>query len=200
MEFSNTPSNQTYLIVGLGLLLASITALVFNKRQRDVVLGRLHFQRRRASGAATPPRSLSPEKQGPTAASVKDAALSNLGADLINSFPPSRREVLHELAKTASASNKKILIGPEPEKEFLRDNSLPTTRSYDLNNDSPKYTPTGFSTTEIKAMGDFPAYNLLSGVPLPQPYEGFDHTKALPRPYRPLRWAYHQTMGKHHQL
>jgi len=29
---------------------------------------------------------------------------------------------------------------------------------------------------------------------LPEPYGGFDPAKALPRPYRPFRWAYHQTM------
>jgi hypothetical protein len=73
---------------------------------------------------------------------------------------------------------------------------LPITRAYDLENGSPKYTPTGFSTTEIQAMGDFPAYDILSGVPLPEPYENFDPAKALPRPYRPFRWAYHQTMCK----
>lgn len=59
-----------------------------------------------------------------------------------------------------------------------------------------KYTPTGFSTDEIKTLGDFPAYDILSGVPLPEPYEEFQAEKAVPRPYRPFRWAYHQTMCK----
>jgi hypothetical protein len=104
--------------------------------------------------------------------------------------------VLPELAETASLSNKKILTGTEPSTKFLLEDPLPTTRSYDLENDAPKYTPTGFSTAEIKAMGDFPAYDILSGVPLPQPYSNFDPEKAIPRPYRPFRWAYHQTMCK----
>ena len=47
---------------------------------------------------------------------------------------------------------------------------------------------------EIKALGDFPDYEALSGVPLPEPYKEFDIKTALPRPYRPFRWQYHQTM------
>jgi hypothetical protein len=186
------------LTIGLGLtfLLTSVTVLVLNKRQRQAVLDRIHFQRRRTSGAKTPPRSLSPGKKD--AASISEKQTSQPSApDYVNVFPPSRRDVLPKLAETASVANRKILIGPEPTKEFLRDQSLPTTRSYDLDNDTPKYTPTGFSTEEIKAMGDFPDYSILSGVPLPEAYEGFDPTKALPRPYRPFRWAYHQTMCKY---
>lgn len=60
--------------------------------------------------------------------------------------------------------------------------------------DGSKYTPTGFSAAEIRALGDFPNYAELSGVPLPEPYHQFDLAKARPRPYRPFRWAYHQTM------
>lgn len=47
---------------------------------------------------------------------------------------------------------------------------------------------------EIAAYGRFPDYAALSGVPLPTAYPKFDIIKALPRPYRPFRWAYHQTM------
>jgi len=180
-----------FLGLGLAVILASASLLLANKRQREAVLNRLHFHRRRASGAKTPPRSLSPGKTS----SVSEKETAGSSTDYINSFPPSRRSVLTGLAKHASAANKKILVGPEPSKEFLRDDSLPTSRFYGLDNDTPKYTPTGFSTAEIRAMGDFPAYDILSGVPLPQPYEGFELDKALPRPYRPLRWTYHQTMG-----
>jgi hypothetical protein len=49
-------------------------------------------------------------------------------------------------------------------------------------------------------MGDFPAYDILSGVPLPKPYTHFEPAKALPRPYRPFRWAYHQTMCKQYLI
>jgi hypothetical protein len=56
------------------------------------------------------------------------------------------------------------------------------------------YTPTGISVGEVKVLGDFPDYATLSGVPLPEPYEGFQLEKAVARPYRPFRWSYHQTM------
>lgn len=53
---------------------------------------------------------------------------------------------------------------------------------------------TNRTDAEIDSYGDFPDYAALSGVPLPAPYQNFDINKALPRPYRPFRWAYHQTM------
>ncbi|QIX00641.1 hypothetical protein AMS68_006158 [Peltaster fructicola] len=56
-------------------------------------------------------------------------------------------------------------------------------------------TATGFTAEEVERLGDFPDYATLSGIPLPAPYREFDITKARPRPYRPLRWAYHQTMS-----
>jgi hypothetical protein len=55
---------------------------------------------------------------------------------------------------------------------------------------------TSRAPAEIAEYGDFPDYASLSGVPLPSEYKGFDITKALPRPYRPFRWVYHQTMCK----
>ncbi|KAA8903333.1 hypothetical protein FN846DRAFT_780086 [Sphaerosporella brunnea] len=54
---------------------------------------------------------------------------------------------------------------------------------------------TSRTAAEIAAFGRFPDYAKLSGVPLPKPYPEFDIHKALPRPYRPFRWAYHQTMS-----
>jgi hypothetical protein len=36
----------------------------------------------------------------------------------------------------------------------------------------------------------------LTGVVPPNPLPDFDVRAAKPRPYRPLRWAYHQTMGE----
>lgn len=184
MGFSLVP-NQWMLGLGAVLLVSTIVVLIFNKSKRDAVLDKLYSQKRRTSGASTPPRSLSISKDS-----------SCTTPDYITTFPPSRREVLPQLAETASGTNSRILIGTEPSLDFLLKHPLPTTRSYTLDNNVPKYTPTGFSTAEIKAMGDFPAYNILSGVPLPEPYENFDPAKALPRPYRPFRWAYHQTMCK----
>lgn len=60
--------------------------------------------------------------------------------------------------------------------------------------DPEKYVASGFRVKEVKALGDFPDYSELSGVPDPEAYENFDVSKAIPRPYRPFRWAYHQTM------
>lgn len=194
MDSSNTIPEQLVLGLGLAFILASLAILALNKRQRDTVLRRIHFQRRRTSGAKTPPCSFPPENGNLDRASEKNPALTHPYPDYINSFPPSRRSVLLQVAECVSAASREILTGPEPSVDFLRDDSLPTTRSYDLENSSPKYTPTGFSTAEIKALGDFPPYDILSGVPLPEAYEGFDSAKAIPRPYRPFRWAYHQTM------
>ena len=189
MTFSSVLPHHWALGLSLVFLLSVISALTFSKRQRDAVLERLHFHRRRASGASTPPRSFSPDKKIP---------VDTLSPDYADAFPPSRRCVLFELAERASSSNQKILISTEPPMDFLRNDPLPTTRSYGLENNALKYTPTGFSTEEIKAMGDFPAYDILSGIPLPEPYVNFDPAKAVPRPYRPFRWAYHQTMCEWH--
>ncbi|PYI11243.1 hypothetical protein BO78DRAFT_446151 [Aspergillus sclerotiicarbonarius CBS 121057] len=61
--------------------------------------------------------------------------------------------------------------------------------------ESHRFTPTGFSAEEVRQLGDFPNYASLSGVALPNPYRDFDIERALPRPYRPFRWSYHQTMS-----
>lgn len=61
--------------------------------------------------------------------------------------------------------------------------------------DPSGYVYTGFSVKEIHALGDFPDYATLSGISLPQPYQEFVLETAQPRPYRPFRWAYHQTMS-----
>lgn len=60
--------------------------------------------------------------------------------------------------------------------------------------ETTRYTPTSFSKQEIQQLGKFPNYATLSGIPLPSPFPDFDIDKALPRPYRPFRWNYHQTM------
>jgi len=116
--------------------------------------------------------------------------------DLPAAFPPSRRSQLPKLATTLAGANKRMLANAKPSVELNSKNLLPNFQHYDLPNKTLKYTPTGFSTEEIKAMGDFPAYDILTEVPLPQPYANFDPARALPRPYRPFRWQYFQTMCK----
>lgn len=60
--------------------------------------------------------------------------------------------------------------------------------------DESKYTAGGFRVSEVKALGAFPDFETLTGVPHPEPYDKFDIDSAIPRPYRPFRWSYHQTM------
>lgn len=177
-------------LFGLGVVFvfSSVTALILNKSQREAVLGRLRYGRRRASGASTPPRSISPTKDTKPSGPVRP--------DYTAQFPPSRRSALPELAKGATDATREALAATkEPASDFLLQDSLPIAQSFALENGGvTKYTPTGFSTAEIRAMGDFPAYDVLSGVPLPKEYKEFNPATARPRPYRPFRWAYHQTM------
>jgi hypothetical protein len=198
MVSPNIPSNDLVIGLGLAFLLTSITILILNKRQRETVFRRLHFRRRRTSEAKTPPRSFSLENVPHGNLVEKDSIFLSATPNYINTFPPSRRSVLRELPQHVLLPQE-VVGEQEPPIELLRDNSLPTTRSYSLESSSPKYTPTGFSTDEIRVLGDFPTYDILSGVPLPRAYKGFDASKALPRPYRPFRWTYHQTMCKYFQ-
>ncbi|KAI5811321.1 hypothetical protein DFH27DRAFT_21579 [Peziza echinospora] len=48
---------------------------------------------------------------------------------------------------------------------------------------------------EREAIGKYPDYETLSGVSWPNECKGFDPDRSLPRPYRPFRWKYHQTMA-----
>ncbi|KAF5009258.1 hypothetical protein FDECE_4551 [Fusarium decemcellulare] len=89
---------------------------------------------------------------------------------------------------------KSVLASSSPTVQTLTGSQLPTTRKQDLTKDG-QYTPTGFSTAEIRALGRFPDYSVLSGVPHPTPCPDFDIKRAVFRPFRPFRWAYHQTMS-----
>lgn len=105
-------------------------------------------------------------------------------------FPPSRRHVLASLPQF-----EKWALPAEIPQSVLNSHALPTTTTPDLSKDN-QYTPTGFSTQEIRALGRFPDYALLSGVPHPEPVSpAWDISKALFRPFRPFRWNYHQHMG-----
>ncbi|KAB8254156.1 hypothetical protein BDV32DRAFT_19845 [Aspergillus pseudonomiae] len=120
----------------------------------------------------TPPQSLSPEKRTAQCADV---------------LPPLGRQALAAALEFTTGIN-------EVSEEKVLKHILPMTTDY-RSCEEDKYTPTGFSIAEIKALGDFPDYAKLSGVPLPQEYLECEIKKALPRPYRPFRWGYHQTMS-----
>ncbi|KAF2993737.1 hypothetical protein E8E13_000294 [Curvularia kusanoi] len=163
------------LPLGAAFVLSSLVLFLLQSDRRDVILERFHLKKRRASTSRTPPRSLSPEKRRRTQ-SVSEVA------DYTTTLPPSRRFALAEAGLQTTYE------------EASPNRMLPLRTSYTEAADDC-HTPCGFSVAEIKALGDFPDYAALSGVPLPAPYTNFDIQKAQPRPYRPFRWAYHQTMS-----
>jgi hypothetical protein len=173
------------LVLGIAFCLTTITYLALSQKQRDVLFRRLRLRGRRTSSATTPPRSLSPDKKAPI--SVPSPT------EYIDIFPGSRREALAKVMEMTPQGSLGNPVGLETQKSMTADMMVPYEANY-MEIDGSKHTPTGFSVDEIKALGDFPDYAELSGVPLPEPYHAFDIDKALPRPYRPFRWAYHQTM------
>ena len=174
------PTMEIFVILmGAAFVLSTTTLLVYQKDRRGIILERLHFRRRPDSGSGTPPRSLSPEKKRYQRISVPDYTTT---------FPPSRRSALAEIKLPAT----RVEAVTTSTSDWIN-RILPMKESY-VNAADHLYTPCEFSIAEVKALGDFPDYATLSGVPLPQPYHDFDIRKARPRPYRPFRWSYHQTM------
>jgi hypothetical protein len=175
-------ANNLAWLLATVFVASSAYYVTVHKGNREIVLDRLHISRRRVSGAKTPPRSLSPSKK----------QVQGLNPSYADTFPPSRRPTLKSIH---------VELPPEELSEETSttppggsSSMVPMETSY-LDAEDSMYMPCGFSIKDIKALGDFPDYSVLSGVPLPKPYPQFDISKALPRPYRPFRWAYHQTMG-----
>lgn len=170
-----------------GFVLSTILILVLSKRQRESLWKYLPLRprSRRISSSGTPPRSLSPEKKSP----------ENMPppVDYRDIYPPSRRETLLKVAESLSAGQKAKLKGHEVDGSVFRKGVIPFTTDYRECGPS-MYTPMEISIEEVHALGDFPDYAELSGVPLPEAYKEFHIETAIPRPYRPMRWAYHQTM------
>ena len=186
--------NLVLIAAGLAFLGSSIAFLVSNSKHRDIVLSRLNFRGRKASGSYTPPRSLSPKKQGLPSSDTQPSA-----PDYSNVFPPSRRHTLTDLlpgALNGEGSPAKEL----GQKVVDYSKRVPCTEVANAEPLRDHVTATGFTIEEIKRLGDFPDYATLSGVPLPSAYTNFDIKTAQPRPYRPLRWAYHQTMCRRRHL
>jgi len=191
MPVQNFLPSEQYLFATLGVTLCGILLLALTKRQRGSLLQYLHAcisalpRGRRISSAKTPPRSLSPENK-----------VSNSGpmsVDYIDIFPPSSREALAKVSKNLEPGPGKKLLGGQGCPEPLKKSLIPFTADFRKCGYST-YTPMGISIAEIQALGDFPDYAELSGVSLPKPYTEFKIETALPRPYRPFRWSYHQTM------
>ncbi len=111
-------------------------------------------------------------------------------------FPPARRHVIEgsDYGAEGLAKISSLRSGDVPPK-ILKNRAIPSTKVVDLDTDN-LYSPTSFSTLDLRALGRFPDYALLSGVRDPEPCSpGFDINKACFRPFRPLRWNYHQHMG-----
>ncbi|PGH16199.1 hypothetical protein AJ79_01966 [Helicocarpus griseus UAMH5409] len=172
---------STIFIIGATLATITLFYLTVDKRQQNRLIDHIKIRGRRVSSAATPPRSLSPEKQ-----SADDHPY-------VDSLPPSRRQVLVKIGNSPSLSEKGSLVDDDVTEDKILQSPLPMMANYD--SCTAKYTSTGFLTEDIRALGDFPDYATLSGVPLPTLYPEFNIDKALPRPYRPFRWNYHQTMS-----
>lgn len=110
-----------------------------------------------------------------------------LNTDYSRVLPPSQRYLLARVLATAVPA---------------ADNAVPGDRlclEEDWRTaDASRHIFSGFSVREVRALGDFPDYATLSGVPLPSPLMDFDISSEVPRPYRPIRWPYHQTMCASH--
>jgi hypothetical protein len=118
--------------------------------------------------------------------SARDASQKKVpDADYTNVFPPSQRHTLCQLIPNAENRVGDISTSNLPLLTLECDYRLadPSTNIY-----------SGFTVGEIRALGPFPDYAKLSGVPAPTPLRDFNIKGALPRPYRPFRWPYHQTM------
>ncbi|KAF4995748.1 hypothetical protein FDECE_12697 [Fusarium decemcellulare] len=140
------------------------------------ILARTLVYNRKAFSPSRWPSSPPPEP-------VKKSA----SADYTKAYPPSQRHVLPEISPAFSSSaNVDLSVSPKPLLRLDEDYRLASPTKYNF---------TGFSVSEIRQLGDFPDYAKLSGVPLPSPLKNFNVETALPRPYRPFRWAYHQTMS-----
>ena len=191
MHIQDFLPSERNLLFALGITLLGVFLLAFSKRDQWSVLQYLGSwvsvlpRGRRISSAKTPPRSLSPEKKVPN----NDPP----PVDYQAVFPPSSREALAKMVEKLRPGNReKIPSGHVSPIEFKK-GLIPFTADYRECGPST-YTPMEISIEEIRALGDFPDYARLSGVPLPKKYEQFNIETALPRPYRPFRWSYHQTM------
>ncbi|KAJ6155546.1 hypothetical protein N7470_006112 [Penicillium chermesinum] len=170
--------NSPESIWKLGIvLIIAIGAYLTTSRSSIPVLRRLSLRGRRDSTAKTPPRSLSPDNKRSTS---PPESYSHV-------LPPHRRESLLQLQ--AHCFRWRNVTEAE-----VRQNILPMTADY-MTSPGNLYTPTGFTVEQVKTLGDFPDYATLCGVPLPNPYPEHNIEKALPRPFRPFRWTYHQTMS-----
>ncbi|KAG0126487.1 hypothetical protein HOY82DRAFT_111153 [Tuber indicum] len=181
------PDTTLYGIVGL-MVVAGVLYLSYSRRTAPSFPLADRSRRTPVETAGTPPRSLTPNLASEKDARMEDIArpedVSGYSLPQPNAPIPNRRK---------------------PSITALVTNLLPTSRRGSVASPFTSTTTDGEggafppvvnrSKEEIESYGDFPDYAALTGVRLPAPYMEFDIKKALPRPYRPFRWAYHQTMS-----
>ncbi|KAJ5134582.1 hypothetical protein N7448_000399 [Penicillium atrosanguineum] len=172
-------STESAWRIGLFLIAATAVYTFLCRVTGKSLFNRISSRGRKDSTAKTPPRSFSPDTKEPKSATSPPTYNHVL--------PPLRRESLLQLKGAA-------IPWCEVDEVDMQKNMLPMTANYRTSS-GKLYTPTGFSVDDIRSLGDFPNYAALSGVPLPSAYPEHDINKAMPRPYRPFRWAYHQTMS-----
>lgn len=122
-------------------------------------------------------------------------AVNACQVDFKGQFPPSRRECIFSSTDEKTLNVRRCLKGASPTPGHLQSWQLPSTKAQP-HGEIVLFTPTGFSTDDITALGKIPDYSVLSGVPHPKPCPNFDINKAVFRPFRPFRFGYHQTMGR----
>ncbi|KAI8963243.1 hypothetical protein F5Y11DRAFT_164421 [Daldinia sp. FL1419] len=166
------------------VVVSLLTFLALNRSQKSIVLRRLGLTRQDASRPSTPLL----EKQ------TLSKPLSSSISDLQSTFPPSQRGQLKIIVDSMSPDQREAMGDLSFKMDIFTHSLLGFEEDYRTADDS-KYCFSGFSVRELKALEDFPDYSVLSEVPMPQPYLEFDIDRARPRPYRPFRWAYHQTMS-----
>ena len=191
MRLQDLMPSEQYLFATIGVTLCGIFVLVLTTRQRGNLLQYLYSwttalpRGRRISSAKTPPRSVTPGKKVPNNGPPP--------VDYIDIFPPSTREALAKGSEKLGPVPREKIFDDQVSSIALKKGLIPFTADFRECGPST-YTPMEISMEEIRALGDFPDYAELSGVPLPNPYKEFKIETALPRPYRPFRWSYHQTM------
>lgn len=170
-------------ILGFAFTLLTISCFAWDKAKRAALLSRYRLPWK-------------PQTSPPLKTRQEGATLAP-GQEYKHTFPPSRRPALADLTDShlsVSDTSEKGLVERACGSDMSK--CLPDKQ----NVLAPQYknfsTPTGFTVEEIETLGDFSDYATLSGVPLPAAYTNFDVDTALPRPYRPVRWEYHQTMCK----
>ncbi|XXG95649.1 hypothetical protein Hte_001918 [Hypoxylon texense] len=174
----------TVVWLASAIVLSLISFLALNRTRKDVVLRRLGLGRGSASRPSTPTL----EKQTPS------KPLASSTSDLFATLPPSQRGQLNKMVESMPASQRRAMGDLSFDPNVFARSLLGFEEDYRTADDT-KYCYSGFSVRELRALGDFPDYSALSEVPMPRPYPEFDIDRAKPRPYRPFRWAYHQTMS-----